>query len=92
MTGGRALDYGVQELDHFPGLNRARIAVRPVGKLLLKDSLRIFWVFTALAQVPLGEVLDQRRHVMGIAGGRYVDRGEPGAGSVHGAARIDPFL
>jgi hypothetical protein len=66
--------------------------VRPAGKLLLKDSLRILRAPAALAQVPLGEILDQRRHVMGIALGKYVDRGGPGAGPVHGAARVDPFL
>jgi hypothetical protein len=55
---GRAVDNRVQELDHFPGLDRARIPVRPVGELLLQDSFRVLRMLAALAQVPLGEVLD----------------------------------
>jgi hypothetical protein len=50
---GRAVDNRVQELDHFPRLDRARISVRPLGELLLKDSFCVFWVLAALAQVAL---------------------------------------
>jgi hypothetical protein len=88
---GRALDNRVQELDHFPRLDRARIAVRPIGEFLLKDSFRVFRVLAALVQVPLGEIPDQRRHVVGIPRGRHLD-GSSRSRAVHGAARIDPFL
>jgi hypothetical protein len=43
------------------------------GELLRKDSFGVFWVLAALAQVPLGEVLDQCRYVVGIPGGRHLD-------------------
>jgi len=43
--------------------------VRPIGELLLKDSFRVLRVLAALTQVPLGEILDQCRHVVGILRG-----------------------
>jgi hypothetical protein len=88
---GRALDSRVQELNYFPRFDRACIAVRLVGELLLQDSFRVLRVFAALAQVPLGEIFDQCRHVVGIARDWHLDA-SPRGWPVHGAPRADPLL
>jgi hypothetical protein len=62
---GRAVDNRIPEFDDFPRLDRARIPVRPIGELLLQDSLRVPRVLAALAQVPLSEIYDPYRDVVG---------------------------